>query len=102
MPFPTSYVRAEYAANLLQSWFPELIVEPYQHASQGWYVSVVKEDADVGLLLHVDEIDNGAAGIKDDTVNAVIALRDGTEYVPPKPEPGKVYNDVMTYNYKAR
>jgi hypothetical protein len=64
---------------------------------QGLFIAVSHEgQTEVGILFHVDQVDNGASGFKDEALRKINAFRDGVAYVPRAPK-GLVYDDIMTY-----
>lgn len=93
-----NYWRAAEAAGRLTDYYNDdsLQFEADQYGERGFYVRVFRAGDTAGLLLHVDEIDNGAAGIRENTLAMINSYRDGTPYQPVIQHTGWVYRDVMT------
>jgi hypothetical protein len=97
MAFRVSHFRATEIAQRVNAYFPELRAESRPYGNKGYYVAVEKPGEETGLLLHVDELDNGASGLKDQALNRLIAFRDGVPWEPEPEKPGKLtYDDVIT------
>lgn len=64
----------------------------------GMRITVTLPDSDdAGLMFNVDQLDNGAHGIRENALARINAYRDGVAYQAPPPKPGLTYGDVMTY-----
>lgn len=96
MPLRVAFHRAEVAATRVNQNFPELRAIPISYGNKGYYVAVSRAGTEGGLVLHPDEIDNGASGVKDDCLVRLACFRDGKEYVKPVSTQRFVYDDVMT------
>lgn len=95
MPIPIPYRRVAELCERIADSFPDLRFAPVEFPRKGYYVGVSTAEAENGLLLHADELDNGASGFKDETLRRIAAFRDGVPYQPPK-RLGLSYDDVMT------
>lgn len=97
---PAHPQRVQEVADRLAAYFEDEPLQIFAKAvpRQGTYISVAHIDnPSVGLLFHVDELDNGASGFREPALLRIRAYLAGTEYVPPAPSGGMVYDDVMTY-----
>lgn len=93
----SQYARAKTMLERLTDYYKgqELQWSLTEHGGQGLYVWCRKEGDAVGLLLRPDELDNGAAGFRDNALRKIAAYREGVAFVPEQPK-GRVYDDVMT------
>ena len=97
---PAHPQRVQDVAERLAAYFEDepLVIHAKAVPRQGTYISVAHvENPSVGLLFHVDELDNGASGFKDQALLRIRAYLEGTEFVPAPIKPGLVYDDVITY-----
>lgn len=97
---PATPDRVMALAERLATYFEEddLLIYAHMAGRQGMYIAVsMKDTPDVRLLLHADELDNGASGFKENALLRIQAFRDSTPYVPTQPK-GIRYDDVMTYD----
>lgn len=98
---PAHAARVQEVATRLERYFADagdnLLVSVRYLDRQGNYIAVsLPESPALGIMFHVDELDNGASGFKDAALLRIQAYRDGTPYVPPTVDPRLVYDDVMT------
>lgn len=93
---PVDYRRANAIAEQLAAYYTDtdLIVTARPYGRQGYYISVSRGDA--GILFHADQLDNGAAGFKDEALRRIRAFADNVPFVPTPIDPKLVYDDVMT------
>ena len=97
MPIPIPYQRAAQLCERIAPSFPELQFRPVEFPHKGYYVGVSRPDNENGLLLHADELDNGASGFRDDALERIAAYRDNRLHqLAPRPRNGIDYSDVMT------
>lgn len=92
-----SAAKATMIANRVLAYFPDqLTATPFEFEGMGFYVQINAPGQQAGLVLHPDELDNGASGLKEEALKRLACFRDGVAYTPPAPRPGISYDDVMT------
>lgn len=94
-----SPLRVHAVVTRLQNVYPDLIVGVRILPRQGMYITVsLPGSDDMGLLFHVDQLDNGASGFRDPALAKINAFRDQVAYEAPPAKPGLTYDDVMTHD----
>ncbi len=99
MPRIANPTRTQQVCDRLSAYYADEPVDIYVKSlpRQGLYIAVSHEGSnEVGILFHVDQVDNGASGFKDEALRRINAFRDSEVFVPRAPK-GLVYDDIMTY-----
>lgn len=96
MQLPTHRINVDRITERLRRHYgDQLGFETVLFGNRGWHIRAFRPGEQMGLVFHWDEIDNGAAGIKENALRQLNAWRDGTDWEPVR-SGQMTYRDVMT------